>query len=138
MGGAVGVLRARSDPRIRKLVSLAGMVHVQRFMERHFGQLVPGRDGMLGRERCPLTRAFLDDARRIDTVLPAAAELRIPWLLVHGTSDEFVPVSESIEAHAANAERAELVTLDHVDHRFSGVHDELVRIVTTWLSTRCV
>ena len=46
MGGAVGVLRASGDRRIRRLISLAGMVHVRAFAEHHFGALVPGRDLM--------------------------------------------------------------------------------------------
>src|SRR5205814_8306115 len=33
MGSATSVLRAARDPRIRALVSLAGMVHVWRFMQ---------------------------------------------------------------------------------------------------------
>ena len=65
MGGAVGVLRAARDERIRALVSLAGMVHVAEFMRRMFGHLSPGADVMLEKPHCPLTQPFLDDAAHI-------------------------------------------------------------------------
>src|SRR6185295_10309472 len=39
MGGAVGLMLAARDVRVRALVSLAGMFHVARFFERHFARL---------------------------------------------------------------------------------------------------
>src|SRR5215204_853402 len=41
MGAAVGVLRASNDPRIRFLISLAGMAHMAAFAEREFGSVKP-------------------------------------------------------------------------------------------------
>ena len=118
MGGAVGVLFAAQDARIRALCSLAGMVRVRTFMERVFGDLAPG-DPMLGREECPLSAAFLADAYEIEDTLGAAGKIDVPWLLVHGTEDELVPYSDSEEARAASAE-AVLVPLPGADHRFTG------------------
>jgi len=133
MGAAVGVLRAAGDERLRALVSLAGMTRVQAFVERHFGQLTPGRDCMLDRPSCPLSQTFVEDARRIDTTLAASARVRVPWLLLHGTADELVPLQDSIEAREANAGRARLVELEGADHRFSGRHGELAAIAADWL-----
>src|SRR5690606_26078446 len=65
MGGAVGVLRASEDSRIRRLISLAGMVHVRAFAEHHFGALVPGRDLMWGKPGCELSPTYMEDLRRI-------------------------------------------------------------------------
>ncbi|MCA8925133.1 MAG: alpha/beta fold hydrolase [Planctomycetes bacterium] len=133
MGGAVGVLRAASDPRIGLLVSLAGMVHTAAFAERKFGALTPGRDLMWDKPECPLSAEFMDDMRRVDTVLPRAAEVTIPWLLVHGTEDTVVPCSESREAAAA-APRAELVEVPGADHLFSGDHERfMAQTVVGWL-----
>src|SRR5258706_12720904 len=42
MGGAVGVLRAARDPRIKFLVSLAGMVNTKEVAEREVGIVKPG------------------------------------------------------------------------------------------------
>jgi pimeloyl-ACP methyl ester carboxylesterase len=133
LGAAVGVLRAASDARLSALVSLAGMTRVQAFVERHLGHLRPG-DPILGRERCPLSRAFLEDAQRIDTVLPQAARVGVPWLLVHGSQDELVPVQDSIDAVAASSGRAELCLLAGADHRFDGRHEELCSAVLPFLT----
>jgi pimeloyl-ACP methyl ester carboxylesterase len=132
MGGAVCLLRASRDPRIRVLVSLAGMVHVHAFMQRHFGHLRPG-DPMLGKPGCPWNRNLEDDARRIGSLTSVAAGIDIPWLLVHGAADELVPLQDSVDAGAAAEGRPELVTLEGADHPFSGLHEALVQAVVPWL-----
>ncbi|HEX6211448.1 MAG TPA: alpha/beta fold hydrolase [Methylomirabilota bacterium] len=132
MGGAIGVLRAADDPRIASLVSLAGMVHVHAFMKRQFGHLQLG-DPMLDKPGCPWTRSLADDAARIGSVLPQAARLEIPWLLVHGDADELVPLADAFDARAAAGGRPDLVVLPGVDHRFTGAVPQLVDAVVPWL-----
>lgn len=133
MGAGIGLLRAASDARVRALVSLAGMLHVQRFVQRHFGALVPGRDLMLGRPGCVFSQALADDAAYVGSLTKLAARLRIPWLLVHGDADEMVPFSDSTDACAAALDQPELVRLPGVDHRFTGAHAALVAAVVPWL-----
>lgn len=133
MGAAVGVLCAAADARIAALVSLAGMVHVRAFCERHFAGLVPGRDAMFGRPGCVLSPEFLDDARTIDTVLPAARRIAVPWLLVHGDRDELVPLADAEAARRAAAGRPELRVLVAADHRFGGCEEAMVAVVVPWL-----
>lgn len=133
MGAAVGVLRAAEDERIRALVSLAGMVRVQQFMERCFGALVPDHDLMFGKEHCKLTTGFLADAAAVDNVLAAASRIRVPWLLVHGDADELVPLADSREAQAACELHPEIVVLAGADHRFQGKIGAMTRCVVTWL-----
>ena len=133
MGAAVGVLRASRDRRFACLVSLAGMVHVQAFMQRHFGGLVPGRDLMLGKPGCVWNRALADDAERIGSVTPQAAMVSVPWLLVHGDVDEMVPLGDALDAGAAAAGSAELVTLPGADHRFTRRMPEVIDVVVPWL-----
>lgn len=135
MGGAVGVMAAATDPRIAVLVSLAGMVHVRQFFETHFAHLAPGAP-MLDKPECPWSPALLEDARRIDTVLPQAAAVAVPWLLVHGDADELVPYQDSLDARAAAGGRPELVTLEGIDHRFTGVVARLVEAVVPWIGAR--
>ena len=132
MGGAVSLLRASRDPRIAALVSLAGMVHVHQFMQRHFGHLRPG-DAMLGKPACPWNRNLEEDARRIGSLTDVARGLHIPWLLVHGTADELVPLQDSVDARAAAGGRPELVTLAGADHRFTGAHPALIQAVVPWM-----
>jgi pimeloyl-ACP methyl ester carboxylesterase len=133
MGAAVGVLRASRDARIRRLVSLGGMVDVHDFARRKFGDLVAGRDFMWDKPECPLSRAYMDDMAAIGTVAAQASEIRVPWLLVHGTADTVVPVRDSREA-AGRGARTTLVELEGVDHVFSGDGGPaMTRRVVEWL-----
>jgi uncharacterized protein len=132
MGGAVGVLRASRDPRIACLVSLAGMVHVHQFFLTHFAHLVQGTP-MLDKPECPWSPALLDDAARIGSVTSQAAQVTVPWLLVHGDADELVPYQDSLDARAAARGRPELVTLPGIDHRFTGAFDDVIAAVVPWL-----
>ena len=135
MGAAVCALRAATDPRITALVSLAGMIDVRGFCERHFEGLVPGRDLMFGRAGCVLSDAFLSDARQIGTLLPVAQRIRVPWLLVHGDRDELVPLADS-EAAATACALAELRVLAGCDHRFTGCEAAMVDAVVPWVARR--
>ncbi|HLU40627.1 MAG TPA: alpha/beta hydrolase [Planctomycetota bacterium] len=132
MGAAVGVLRAARDPRIRGLVSLAGRVHVRRFVDAQFGALRPG-DAMFGKARCPLSAEFLRDARALGDVRGAAAEVAVPWLLVHGTADELVPLQDAHAAARACPRRAQVVELAGADHRFTGHEAAMADAVVAWL-----
>lgn len=136
MGAAVGVLRAASDPRIRRLVSLGGMVAVNEFAQRKFGDLVPGHDLMWDKPECPLSREFMDDMERLGSLEALTRDVLVPWLLVHGTADELVPVEDSVEAAAASRGRAELVRLEGADHRFTDRHPDLLAAVVPWLAAR--
>lgn len=132
LGAAVGLLRAVRDERVGALVSLAGMLHVARFFERHCGALRPG-EPVLGRAGCPWSRALAQDAARLGSLRAEAAAVRVPWLLAHGTDDELVPLQEAREAREAAGGRPRLVELPGVDHRFSGAHARVARIVADWL-----
>ena len=131
MGAAVGLLRASRDPRIAVLVSLAGMVHVHHFMQRHFGHLGHG-EAMLGKPGCPWNRNLEEDARRIGSLTDVAGGIHMPWLLVHGTADELVPLQDSIDARTAAGGRPDLVPLEGADHRFTGAHPALLQAVVPW------
>jgi len=149
MGGAVGVLRAAGEaaggggPRLAALVSLAGMFHVAPFFARVCGTLRHG-EPIGGRVACPWNRALDEDARRLGSLHAAAAAVRCPWLLVHGTMDELVPLADSFDARAAwraanagtPAPEPELVALSGVDHRFTGAIEGMVRVVAPWLAER--
>ncbi|MHC4822892.1 MAG: alpha/beta hydrolase [Planctomycetota bacterium] len=136
MGGAVGVLVASEDPRIQRLVSLAGMVDTADFAQRKFGDLVAGSDLMWDKPECPLSQVFLDDMERISTVQGLAQEVQLPWLLIHGTSDTVVPIEESRSLAALVGEDSTLVEMDGVDHVFSGdAAEEMAHHVVQWLGS---
>ena len=138
MGGAVGVKRAAADDRIELLVSLAGMVHTAKFAEVEFGEETPGSGFMWGKEDCPLSQAFVDDMNQINSVLDLGAQIKVPWLLVHGTVDDVVPIAESREIFAQAQDPKELFEIENCDHVFDAETDPeslpvMVRKVTEWL-----
>ncbi len=138
MGGAVGVLRASRDPRIRWLVSLAGMVHTRAFAQREFGSVVPDQGCMWDEPSCPLSSTYMKDLSTLDTLVGLGAKIQVPWLLVHGTEDDVIPLQDSRDILAkANASTARLVEIPGSNHVFAGAHTEpMVQEVTSWLKSK--
>lgn len=133
MGGAVGVRRARRDDRIRLLISLSAIVHTRAFAENTFGHLTPGKDRMWDKPGCLLSQDYMDDLRQIDTVVGEAAEISVPWLFVHGTEDDIVPIQDTYDAFAQAHEPKELVVLEGADHVFEeGLLPAMVDAVVRW------
>ena len=137
MGGAVGVLRAAKDPRIKGLISLAGMVHTKAFADREFGMVKPGEGFMWDDTNCPLSQEYMDDMARIGSVLDEAPKIKVPWLLLHGTEDDVVPIQESCEIFARANEPKQFVELRGANHVFAGEHTApMVSEVVKWVQTR--
>ena len=134
MGGAVGVLRAAKDPRIRALVSLAGMVHTKDFAHREFGSVKPGEGFMWDDTDCPLSQAYMDDLSRIGSLAELGGQIKVPWLLVHGTEDDVVPIQDSRDILARAGASAELTELPGANHVFAGDHTApMVAKVIDWI-----
>jgi len=135
MGGAVGVTFASEDPRLAALVTLASVTHTAAFCERMFGDLQPGQP-MLDKPHCPWSANLRDDLHRLESIAPRAPRVGCPFLIVHGTEDDVVPVQDSHDLHAA-APGSELVVLEGVDHAFSDAGiPRLVEAVVPWLAAR--
>lgn len=135
MGGAVGVLRASADSRIRFLVSLAGMVHTAAFAQREFGMVTPGAGFMWDDESCPLSQSYMEDAARIGSVIAKASSIRVPWLLVHGSEDDVVPISDSKDILAQAGSNVAFEELAGANHVFKGDEStaQMIRVVLGWL-----
>jgi pimeloyl-ACP methyl ester carboxylesterase len=135
MGAAVGVLRAARDPRIKFLVSLAGMANTKEFAEREFGMVKPGEGFMWDDTNCPLSQAYMDDLRKIGSVLNEAPKIKAPWLLVHGTEDDVVPISDSREIFAKANKPKELFEIPGANHVFAGdATQKMVAKVKNWIA----
>jgi uncharacterized protein len=134
MGSAVGVMTASRDLRIRVLISLAGMARTADFVEREFGGLTPGSDCMWGEADHPLSESFVADLKTIGGILPAAAMVTQPWLLIHGTADDLVPVEDGRDACAAAFCRKKLLEIEDAGHSLEGAYPEIIDAVDTWLS----
>ena len=94
----------------------------------------------------PIGRVALDDLRsnaQSFDLLAARARLKVPWLLVHGSADETVPVLEGERLHAA-ATRSQMHVVPGGDHAFGARHPwagptaelrELAALAVRFLST---
>ncbi len=137
MGGAVGVLRAASDERIEALVSLAGMVYTKEFADREFGDVTPDEGFMWDEPDCPLSQLYMDDMATINNVAKQASKFAVPWLLVHGSEDDIVPIQDSIDILQFANEPTEILELTGADHVFSGESTEImVENVVSWINKR--
>lgn len=134
MGGAVGVLRASQDARIQWLISLAGMVHTEAFAQREFGSVKPGEGFMWDEPSCPLSKAYMDDMAKIRSVVDRAGKIKVPWLLVHGSEDDVVPLQDSRDIFKPAGGNAELVEISGANHVFAGEFTPvMVDKVVEWL-----
>lgn len=118
MGAAVGVIAASQRMDIQALVSLAGMTHTAEFVTREFGDVEPGNGNMWDDEDCPLSEAYVNDLKSIGATLDAASHVKQPWLLIHGTADDVVPLQDSRDAFEAAMCHKELVEIPDAGHVF--------------------
>ncbi len=137
MGGAVGVRRAAQDPRIKRLVSLAGIVHTRSFADSAFGHLTPGEGLMFDKPGLVLPAAYMDDLHRIESVIDEVDRIAVPWLLLHGTADELVPIQDSRDAVDRATGDVTFVELPGIDHLFApdGI-PQVVKTVGEWCLDR--
>ena len=146
-GGATALLHAAGDDRVRALVTWAAVCRYLRWSEddvelwRREGKLdvVNLRTGQV----LPIERSLLDDmesngAGSLD-VLGAAARLRAPWLIVHGTADETVPTDDARrlrEASVGGGGGGELLLVEGAGHTFgvrhpwAGTSEEFDRVLS--------
>jgi dienelactone hydrolase len=129
-GGAVALLHAARDARVRALVTWASIASVVRWTDQQMAewrqrghQEVPNtRTGQIFR----VSTTLLDETQehhlgRLNLRL-AASMLLCPWLIVHGDADESVPFAEGEQLQAASDGRAELVRVAGGTHTFNVAH----------------
>lgn len=130
-GGALAALQAARDPRVRAVVTWAAVERLLRHSaeERERWRREGRLDVVNARTHqvLPIGTAALDDleanaAGALD-VLAAAARVRQPWLVVHGTADETVPVAEGERlAQSVGSARVETLFVEGAGHTFGARH----------------
>lgn len=82
---------------------------------------------------CPLSQAYIDDTSAIGTVVTRASSIQIPWLLVHGTEDDLVPLQDSLDIFERANEPKQLVQIEGADHMFSEHTPDMIKVVHKWV-----
>ncbi|HEX6058472.1 MAG TPA: alpha/beta fold hydrolase [Gemmatimonadaceae bacterium] len=144
-GGGIAVLHAARSPRVGALVTWASVALLGRWpaheipgwRERGWLEVKSTRAG----DALRLGTGVLDELDRLGRteldVLAAAGRLAIPWLIVHGTKDDKVPVDDARLLHDAAARtRPELLLVDDADHTFGAWHPLGVPTVALAEATR--
>ncbi|MDT8340115.1 MAG: alpha/beta fold hydrolase [Longimicrobiales bacterium] len=127
-GGADAVLHTAGDPGVAALVTWAAVANVDRWdPETRQEWRASGRIYVLNArtgQQMPLDVTLLDDVEgRGEALDPSAAAARVsaPWLIVHGTGDETVDVSEG-ERLARAAPGARFLPVPGAGHTFGASH----------------
>jgi uncharacterized protein len=128
-GGGIAVLQAAGDPRVRALVTWAAISSVDRWAhderaawrDRGVNLVKNVRTGQM----LPQYTDVLDDIERNSHALDieaAAARIAVPWLIVHGSQDEAVPLLEGERLAAASRGRSRFMAVEGAGHTFGAAH----------------
>ena len=127
-GGGEAVLATAEDPHVDALVTWAAIADAHRWTPEQTAAWERGeRVEILNtrtRQAMPVGPAYWADLRehgdRLD-IVAAAAEVAVPWLIVHGDADTSVDVSDAQRLFDAAGENAELLVIEGADHTFGAV-----------------
>lgn len=133
-GGGVAILHAAQARDLHALVTWSAIAHVRRWSDsdvlawraRGYTEIVNTRTHQILRLGTELLEECEREGREggaLD-VRAAAARVTAPWLIVHGTADETVPVADGHALHAAAASGAELRLIPNANHAFDMRHGE--------------
>jgi uncharacterized protein len=129
MGGGISIIKAAEDARVKKLVTMASisgfrnlwpeeietqwrLQGISYFLNKRTGQQLPLKVGAL---------IDLDkNPARLD-ILAKAAQIKQPWLIVHGDADPTVLLAHAKELKKAQP-GAELSVIPGGDHTFGASH----------------
>lgn len=130
-GGGIAVLHAAASERVGALVTWSAIADVgrwspediARWRERGYTEVENSRTKQVFR----LGREMLDEITQLrDTrlnVTAAAARMKAPWLIVHGTADETVPFADAERLYAAAPPGlATLLPIEGAGHTFGATH----------------
>jgi len=141
-GGGISILKAKEDTRVKKICTWASVNEFSKYWTKEELEKIK-RDGVVyvGNARTKqsmpikwqlyenyfanLSRLFVPDAVK---------QMQIPFLIIHGTKDETIPVEAAIEMNEWN-NKSELLLLENSNHNFGGKHPYNENTLTNDLET---
>ncbi len=128
-GGATAIFFAADSDRVASLVTWASIATIERWSEeqvrdwreRGYTEVVNTRTGQVLRiDKSAWEECERESRGRLD-VERAAGRVRAPWLIVHGSADDVVPVSDAHRLARANA-RADVRVIEGANHVLGASH----------------
>jgi uncharacterized protein len=134
LGGWAGIVAASRDPHIRAVVTMNGIANLRVMSLRDevaadYARFLRNITGKGIQSQWRALEATYNPVDVVDLLHSC------PLLIVHGTADELVPVSQAVELKS-HAEASELVLMEGADHSFSRHRGQLVDTVVAWLKTK--
>lgn len=129
-GGGIAILHAARDSSVKALATWAAISATNRWppevvaqwRERGFMDIPNSRTG----DVIPISTDLLHEVENFGTttlnIARAASRVRRPWLIVHGSEDETVPLHEGERLARQSGDCGDLRVLDGVNHSFGGKH----------------
>ena len=129
-GGGVAILHASRDRHVKSLVTWAAIASTNRWTaetvakwrETGFMDIENSRT----KQTIPVSTDLLHEVEQLGETLlniPFAAScIRAPWLIVHGSEDETVPVAEAERLGALSNESSKLRIIEGTNHSLGGKH----------------
>ncbi|MBS1614416.1 MAG: alpha/beta hydrolase [Bacteroidetes bacterium] len=128
-GGGITILKAREDVRVKKLVTWNSVNEFGKFWTaERFEQIK--RDGIIyipnsrTKQHMPIKWQMYESyfAHKDRLYIPdAVREIDKPFLIIHGSKDETVPVAYAEEMHGWNP-KTKLLLIENGGHTFGGKH----------------
>ena len=128
-GGGISLLKANEDKQIKKIITWAS---VNDFINRNSTESIQAwnTEGVSytynarTKQNMPMYKQFydciLENKDRLD-VNKAVENLKIPYLIIHGTHDEVVNINEA-KMLREKCKHAELVMIENGNHTFGATH----------------
>ncbi|MGV8879668.1 MAG: alpha/beta hydrolase family protein [Sphingobacteriaceae bacterium] len=129
MGGGISIIQTLEDKRITKLITWAAVANFRNLWpEKEEAQWkisgIKYFENARTRQEMPVKSGILDDLERntirLD-IMAASRQIKQPWLIVHGTEDDAVPLDQAKKLHELN-EASTLMIVTNANHVFGGTH----------------
>lgn len=144
MGGGISIIKAAEDERVAKLITWASVADFHNLWPKeaetqwrlanvlHF-------PNSRTNQQMPIKATLLDDLdqnqKRLNILL-ATAEVKQPWLIVHGDADPTVNISQALELNRKQP-KSDLVVAPGANHTFNSNHPYLEDFLPASLEQVC-
>lgn len=136
-GGGISILKANEDTRVKKICTWASVNEFGKYWKKDEMEKIK-REGVIfvgnarTKQQMPLYWQLYENYfNNLDRLhIPTALKkIDIPFLIVHGTSDETVPYQSALEMHQWN-KKTQLLLIEHANHNFGGKHPYIASELT--------